>query len=147
MVYMHQNAPLQDLMKPLPLVCVASINLINPFYHLTRWQKTLVFPFRSSLCYSSDYLMVACNTDLYFGDLLHWNLSYTAKKGEKKRIKTVPTSRTFCWFGSRMKVKVSFQAGLMLLSMCLVLFLLSGAVGMNSSTYGSGVSTADTLQS
>lgn len=45
-----------------------------------------------------------------------------------------------------MKLKVSFHLGLMSLSMCLVLFLLSGAVGMNSSTYGSGVSTAHTLQ-
>lgn len=54
------------------------------------------------------------------------------------------TSRTFCWLGSNMKWNVSFHCGLMSLSMCLVFFLLSGAVGMNNSTYGSGVSTKNT---
>ena len=54
------------------------------------------------------------------------------------------TSKTFCWLGSNMNWKVSFHVGLMSLSMCLVLFLLSGADGMHNATYGSGVSTACT---
>lgn len=88
--------------------------------------------------------MCHCSNVLYIGSL--WNLSYTAKKGKNGQCSTDPTSKTFCWLGSKMKAKVSFHAGLMSLSMCLVLFLLSGAVGMNSSTYGSGVSTANTSQ-
>lgn len=85
-------------------------------------------------------LAIWVNTPLY------WSLpSHTAVNCVRQR-KAGPTSKTFCWLGSKMKLKVSFHLGLMSLSMCLVLFLLSGAVGMNSSTYGSGVSTAHTLQ-
>lgn len=40
-----------------------------------------------------------------------------------------------------MNSKASFHSGFTLLLMCFVLFLLSGVDGMNSSTYGSGVST------
>lgn len=75
---------------------------------------------------------------------LHPCLSSCTGKYGARQYNAGLTSNMFCWLGSNMKWKVSFHFGLMLLSMCLVFFLLSGAVGTNSSTYGSGVSTAHT---